>query len=93
MPINSEMNNASQIDHDLMSDDRIYAVCVGSNKFAQIDVELLKAVFDLTMREAEVCRDLHIGFSPQDIALKSSRSIKMVRNQIKAVLEKVGANS
>jgi len=93
LPIKSERIVTNQIDHDLISEERSYAVVLGYGPGGQTSVDLLKTVFDLTVREAEVCRSLLLGMSPQEIASKSGRSIKTVRNQVQAVLEKVGVNS
>ena len=46
-------------------------------------------MFDLTLREAEVCRDLLGGMAPTDIAAASGRSVKTVRNQVQAVHDKL----
>lgn len=93
VPINSKKKRVNQIDHDLLADDCIFAIFVGVQNIGHTDVDLLLTVFSLTKREAEVCGELLLGSSPQDIALNSERSIKTVRNHIQSILEKVGVKS
>ena len=54
---------------------------------------LLRDVFQLTPREAEVCSALVAGKSPAEIADLTGRAEKTIRNQIQSVNEKVGVSS
>lgn len=58
-----------------------------------VNTRLLEDVFDLTKREAEVCKSLISGTSVSDIAEEAERSAKTVRNQIQMIYEKVGVSS
>jgi DNA-binding CsgD family transcriptional regulator len=52
----------------------------------------LKALYGLTLAEAEVGAQLAEGFSPAEIAEGRGVSLETVRNQIKALLQKTGEN-
>jgi DNA-binding CsgD family transcriptional regulator len=52
----------------------------------------LTALYGLTQAESEVAVLLAEGFAPAEIADQRSVSIETVRNQIKALLQKTGAN-
>jgi DNA-binding CsgD family transcriptional regulator len=92
-PFRPSMRNASDIDRHLFDEERMFAIFVGQSERDAINVRLLEDVFDLTKREAEVCKSLIAGESVAVIAEGSGRSPKTVRNQIQMIYEKIGVSS
>ena len=93
MPFVPALDRAGQLDGALHGARRAFAVFVGQTEDDAIDAGLLADVFDLTLREAAVCRDLLRGLSPAEIAAASGRSPKTVRNQVQAIHDKLGVAS
>lgn len=93
MPFYPSLDRAGQLDGALYGARRAFAVFVGQTEDDAIDAGLLGDVFDLTLREAEVCRDLLRGLGPAEIADASGRSAKTVRNQVQAIHDKLGVTS
>lgn len=92
-PFRASMREASAIDRHLLSEERLFAVFIGQTERDAISTTLLEDVFDLTAREAEVCKALMLGASAAEIAEGAERSLKTVRNQIQIIYEKVGVSS
>jgi DNA-binding CsgD family transcriptional regulator len=92
-PFRASMRNASAIDRHLLSEERMFAVFVGQTEQDAISTALLEDVFELTQREAEVCKSLMLGASAAEIAAASGRSLKTVRNQTQIIYEKIGVSS
>ncbi|WP_342069991.1 helix-turn-helix transcriptional regulator [Yoonia algicola] len=92
-PFRASMHEASAIDRHLLSEEPMFAIFIGQTELDAISTALLEDVFDLTPREAEVCKSLLLGASAADIAVDSGRSLKTVRNQIQIVYQKVGVSS
>ncbi|MEL7256463.1 MAG: helix-turn-helix transcriptional regulator [Pseudomonadota bacterium] len=92
-PFHPSMADVGQADKDLFDARRLYAVFVGSQGDEPVNTGLLRDVFELTQREAEICSAVVAGQSPAEIAAATGRAEKTVRNQIQAVYEKVGVNS
>ena len=92
-PFRPSMRDASAIDRHLLDEERMFAVFVGQSEQDAINTGLLEDVFDLTKREAEVCKSLLAGESVAAIAESSGRSPKTVRNQIQMTYEKIGVSS
>ena len=92
-PFRASMREASAIDRHLLSEERLFAIFVGQSTEDAVNTNLLEDVFDLTGREAEVCKFLLLGHSVAEIAALSDRSPKTVRNQIQVIYEKVGVSS
>ena len=92
-PFRPSMRDASAIDRHLLDEERMFAVFVGQSEQDAVNTHLLEDVFDLTKREAEVCKSLISGKSVSDIAEEAERSAKTVRNQIQMIYEKVGVSS
>ncbi|MEM8581755.1 MAG: LuxR C-terminal-related transcriptional regulator [Pseudomonadota bacterium] len=92
-PFRPSMRDASAIDRHLLDDERMFAIFVGQSEQDAINPALLEDVFDLTKREAEVCKNLLAGESVAAIAEGSDRSPKTVRNQIQMIYEKIGVSS
>ncbi len=92
-PFCPSMRDASAIDRHLLDDERMFAVFVGQSAQDAVNTALLEDVFDLSAREAEVCKSLLMGRSVATIAESSQRSPKTVRNQIQMIYEKVGVSS
>lgn len=59
---------------------------------AEMEPDLLRAMFALTATEAEVARFLGSGHSPEAIAAIHCVSINTVRTQIRAIMEKTGCS-
>ena len=93
MPFFPSLDRAGQLDGALYGARRAFAVFVGQTEDDAVDPGLLADVFDLTLREAEVCRDLLRGLGPAEIADASGRSVKTVRNQVQAIHDKLGVTS
>ncbi|WP_317054982.1 helix-turn-helix transcriptional regulator [Roseovarius rhodophyticola] len=92
-PFHPSMADAGEADQDLYDARRLYAIFVGSLGDEPVNTGLLRDVFELTQREAEICSAVVAGQSPSEIAAATGRAEKTVRNQIQAVYEKVGVNS
>lgn len=92
-PFHPSMAEAAEADQDLFNARRMFAIFVGSQGEEPLNSGLLRDVFELTPREAEVCGALMSGQSPSEIANMTGRAEKTIRNQIQAVYEKVGVNS
>ncbi len=92
-PFHPSMADAAEADRDLFDARRMYAIFVGSHGDEPVNPGLLRDVFELSPREAEVCSALVVGHSPSEIASLTGRAEKTIRNQIQAVYEKVGVNS
>ena len=92
-PFHPSMSDAAEADQDLFDARRMFAIFVGSQGEDHVNPGLLSDVFELTPREAEICRDLITGNSPAQIAATTGRAEKTIRNQIQSVYEKVGVSS
>lgn len=92
-PFRPALSDVNPLDRDLLQEERLFAVFISQCGGDAINLSLLRDVFGLTAREAEVCGALVAGQSPAQIADASDRSLKTVRNQIQAVYEKVGVTS
>ncbi|MEP0940153.1 MAG: LuxR C-terminal-related transcriptional regulator [Rhizobiaceae bacterium] len=92
-PFHPSMNDAAEADRDLFDTRRMIAIFAGSQGEDPINSGLLRDVFELTEREAEICRAVLIGKIPADIAKATGRAEKTIRNQIQSVYSKVGVNS
>ena len=92
-PFRPSMRDASAIDRHLMDEERLFAVFVGQSASDAVNTQLLEDVFDLTLREAEVCKQLLLGHGVTEIADMADRSPKTVRNQIQVIYEKIGVSS
>jgi DNA-binding CsgD family transcriptional regulator len=92
-PFRPSMRDASAIDQHLLDEERLFAIFVGQSAADAVNTQLLEDVFDLTLREAEVCKQLLLGHSVTEIADMADRSPKTVRNQIQVIYEKVGVSS
>ncbi|SEN70774.1 DNA-binding transcriptional regulator, CsgD family [Roseovarius tolerans] len=92
-PFRPSLSDVSPLDRDLLQEERLFAVFIGQRGGDAINLGLLRDVYELTAREAEVCAALLAGQSPAQIADGSGRALKTVRNQIQAVREKVGVTT
>jgi DNA-binding CsgD family transcriptional regulator len=92
-PFHPAMTRGTPTDRDLYDRQSLFAVFLGAPAGATVSTELLRNVFDLTPREAEICSALVSGQSPQQIAETTGRAEKTIRNQIQAVHDKVGVTS
>lgn len=92
-PFRPSLSDVSPLDRDLLQEERLFAVFIGQRGGDAINLGLLRDVYELTAREAEVCAALLAGQSPAQISDGSGRALKTVRNQIQAVHEKVGVTS
>lgn len=92
-PFYPALREASAIDRHLLAEERLYAIVVGQASNDAISRALLEDVFDLTAREAEVCKELLIGRKVPQIAEAFGRSPKTIRNQIQTIYDKTGVAS
>jgi len=92
-PFHPSMSTSLGSELDVYHNQQLYAIFVGCHGLQAINTGLLRDVFDLTAREAEVCGAHLAGQSPARIAEDGGRSLKTVRNQIQAVHDKVGVSS
>ena len=92
-PFRPSMREASAIDRHLLNEERLFAIFVGQSAADAVNSQLLEDVFDLTHREAEVCKLLLLGNNVVEIADTAKRSPKTVRNQIQVIYEKIGVSS
>lgn len=93
MPFYPSFDPDCQLDGALYGARRAFVVFVGQSEDDAIDPQLLGDVFDLTLREAMICRDLLLGHTPSEIASASGRSVKTVRNQVQVIYDKLGVGS
>lgn len=92
-PFHPAMMTGLNSERDIYEREQLYAVFVGCQRDHAINTGLLRDVFDLSEREAEVCSALVAGQSPAQIAETSGRAEKTIRNQIQTLHEKVGVTS
>lgn len=92
-PFHPAMMTGLNSERDIYEREQLYAVFVGAHRNYVINTGLLRDVFDLSEREAEVCSALIAGQSPAQIAETSGRAEKTIRNQIQTLHEKVGVTS
>lgn len=92
-PFHPSMADTADADQDLFDARRMFAIFVGSQGDDPINPGLLRDVFELTPREAEVCSHAVMGRSPSEISTATGRAEKTIRNQIQSVYEKVGVSS
>ena len=92
-PFRPALREASAIDRHLLAEERLYAIVVGQTSKDAISRALLEDVFDLTAREAQVCKELLMGRKVPQIAEASGRSPKTIRNQIQTIYTKTGVAS
>lgn len=92
-PFRPSMRDASAIDKHLLDEERMFAIFVGQSDQDAVNLGLLEDVFDLTKREAEVCKALLAGQGVAAIAEASGRAPKTVRNQIQMIYDKIGVSS
>lgn len=92
-PFRPALSEVNPLDRDLLQEERLFAVFIGQRGGDAINLGLLRDVYELSAREAEVCAALLAGQSPAQIADGSGRALKTVRNQVQAVHEKVGVTS
>lgn len=93
VPFRPVLHQAGVIDRHLLERELLCALFVGQSPDDVISGPLLEDVFDLTTREAEICKLLLKGHGAQDIADQFDRSPKTVRNQIQTIYEKIGVAS
>lgn len=91
-PFRPVLSDVSGVDRKMFQNAQLIALFVGARQDGEISLNLLRDAFDLSLREAEVCRGLLSGWSPAEIADRTDRAEKTVRNQIQAIHEKVGVN-
>lgn len=92
-PFRPALREAGAIDRHLLEEEQLYAIVVGQTPDDAISGPLLEDVFDLTAREAEVCRELLMGRKVPQIAEAFGRSPKTIRNQIQTIYDKTGVAS
>lgn len=92
-PFMPALSFSSRIDEKIFDQQRLVTVFVGAQSSGAINLGLLRDAFTLSQREAEVCSNLLAGDSPSQIATKTGRSEKTVRNQIHMLHEKIGVKS
>ena len=92
-PFHPQMSEDVHADRDVLEDQALFAIFAGTHGHGGVNPMLLRDVFQLTPREAEVCSALVAGKSPAEIADLTGRAEKTIRNQIQSVNEKVGVSS
>ncbi len=92
-PFKTSLQDGTSIDADIFAQNRLCAIIIGQTDWSSVSVGLLQDAFDLTRREAEVCRLLLSSQSPEDMAAQFHRSVDTIRTQIKTVYRKTGARS
>ncbi len=92
-PFHPRMSEKVQADRDLFENRTLFAIFAGTQGEIAVNPGLLQDVFGLTEREAEVCSLVVTGKPPAVIAEITGRAEKTIRNQVQAVLEKVGVSS
>jgi DNA-binding CsgD family transcriptional regulator len=92
-PFHPSMTTTVKSELDMYEREQLYAVFAGAHGDHKINAGLLRDVFQLSEREADVCSALVAGQSPAQIAETSGRAEKTIRNQIQTLHEKVGVTS
>lgn len=92
-PFHPRMSEDVQADRDVFENTTLFAIFVGTQGETAVNPGLLQDVFKLTKREAEVASHIVTGKSPAEISEITGRAEKTIRNQVQAVLEKVGVKS
>nr|WP_284438333.1 helix-turn-helix transcriptional regulator [Thalassococcus arenae] len=80
-------------ERDVFDCEQLLAIFAGTHGAFRLNAGLLRDVFQLTDREAEICAAMVTGRSPAQIADRSGRAEKTIRNQIQSVYDKIGVNS
>lgn len=93
VPFRSSLSALSQIDRDILDSEQLYAIFVGQRTNDVISHHLLRDMFELSKKEAEICVSLLNGKTVAELAAITNRSEKTVRNQIQSIYEKVQVNS
>ena len=92
-PFRTTLEDASPLDRHLLEEERLVAIFLSQPPSDAIDTTLLRDMFDLTPREADVCQALLSGQSAIEISKTSGRALKTIRNQIQTLYDKVGVSS
>lgn len=92
-PFHPRMSETVQADRDVFENRTLFAIFAGTQGQATVNRGLLQDVFSLTPREAEVCAAIVAGLAPAEIARITGRTEKTIRNQVQAVLVKIGVRS
>ncbi|UWQ15129.1 helix-turn-helix transcriptional regulator [Aliiroseovarius sp. M344] len=92
-PFHPRMTDQLQADRDIFENRTLFAIFAGTQGETAVNPGLLQDVFALTKREAEVSSHIVTGKTPAEIAKLTGRAEKTIRNQVQAVLEKVGVKS
>ncbi len=92
-PFQPALADANAIDRHILQNERLCAIFVGQARDDSISAELLSDVFDLTAREAEVCKELLAGRKAHEIAEAYNKSPRTIQNQIQAIYDKIGVAS
>ncbi|MEP4196107.1 MAG: LuxR C-terminal-related transcriptional regulator [Aliishimia sp.] len=93
VPFRSSFSDLNQIDQDMLHSENLYAIFFGQRTSDNISHHLLRDMFQLSSKEAEVCVSLLNGNSVSELAAATDRSEKTVRNQIQSIYAKVQVNS
>ena len=92
-PFHPSLLSAQKTDRYIFDKQQLFAVFAGSAGEAPVNAGLLRDVFGLTAREAEVTRAVLAGQSPAQIAHETGRAEKTIRNQIQMAYDKIGVGS
>ncbi len=92
-PYRPALSFESPVDQRIFAGQNLFAVLIGARPTGAISAQLLRDAYGLTQREADVCRGLLAGQTPQQLAHEMGKSEKTIRNQVHAVHEKVGVKS
>lgn len=93
VPFRSSLSDLSQLDRDILNSENLYAIFIGQRASDSISHHLLKDMFDLSTKEAEICVSLLNGNTVSEFAAITNRSEKTIRNQIQSIYDKVQVNS
>jgi len=93
VPFRSSLSDLSQLDRDMLQSENLYAIFFGQRSRDNISHHLLQDMFELSVKEAEVCVSLLNGNTVSELAAATARSEKTVRNQIQSIYDKVQVNS
>ncbi len=93
LPFHPSVLSAQKADRYIFDKQQLFAVFAGSTGKAPVNAGLLRDVFGLTAREAEVSRAVLAGQSPAQIAQATGRAEKTIRNQMQMAYDKIGVGS
>ena len=93
LPLTLDEASQTSLDSRLFGVTRLVGLLICQRRAAALDPYLLRDVFGLSNAEAQICGYLMMGWSPDIIAEKLTRSVRTVRNHIQSIYAKFDVSS